>query len=65
MMPALTFLSFIVFISANVAIIFNVIPAFKRTQNRAFMLMGFASLLGVFDTLCDHTIAIDLHGQPA
>jgi hypothetical protein len=64
-MPALTFLSFVVAVSANVAVIFNFIPAFRRTKNRAFVLIGFAALLGEFDTVCDHTIAIDMRGNPA
>jgi hypothetical protein len=43
---------------ANVTILFYVVPAFKRTKNRAFLWIACASLLGTFDTVCDYTIGI-------
>jgi hypothetical protein len=48
-------------ITANVVVLFYTIPAFKRTGNRAFLWLGFAALLGTFDTVCDYTIGLDLH----
>src|SRR5438046_46920 len=32
-------------------------PAFKRTRNRGFLLIAFAFALGIFTTICDHTLA--------
>ena len=58
-MTWLTFLSntsALVTITANVIVIFYVFPAFKQTKRRALVLLGSACLLGIFDTLCDHTI---------
>jgi hypothetical protein len=31
-------------------------PAFKRTRHRAFLFLAAAFVLGIFDTICDHTI---------
>src|ERR1700728_1360808 len=56
----LTPLSPLITITANVAILFYTIPAFKRTGNRAFLWLGLAALLGTFDTVCDYTIGFDI-----
>jgi hypothetical protein len=54
-------LSLIITVAADIAVLFAVYPAFKRTKNKAFLLLGFAFLLGLFDTICDHTIALDAY----
>ena len=58
-MPWLTLLSNVsafVYITADVVVLFYVLPAYRQTRQRAFVLIGFACLMGIFDTLCDHTI---------
>jgi hypothetical protein len=60
LLPVLVALSPVITITANVTILYYTIPAFKRTKNRAFLWLGFAALLGTFDTVCDYTLAVDL-----
>ena len=58
-MSLLTFLSntdAVIHITADVVVIFYVFPAFRQTGQRAFVLIGSACLLGMFNTVCDHTI---------
>lgn len=58
---SLTLFSPIITVTANVAVLYYVVPAFKRTRNRAFLWLGCAALLGTFDTLLDCTVGVDLH----
>ncbi len=58
-MPWLTFLSdvsMVLYMTADVVILFYVLPAYRQTRQRTFVLIGFACLIGIFDTFCDGTI---------
>ena len=52
-------LSAVVQITGNVIVMFYVFPAYRRTSHRAFLLIWLACLLGVFATICDHTIGLE------
>lgn len=61
-MAWLTFLfhtSLVVQVTANLVVLSYVLPAFKRTRHRAFLLISVAFMIGTFDTVCDHTIGLD------
>ncbi len=50
--------SAVVYITANVVVLYYVFPAFQLTKHRAFVLIGSACLLGIFDTIYDHTVGM-------
>ena len=47
-------LSLMLTVGADVLILFYVYPAFQRTRNKAFVLLGIACVLGIIDTVYDH-----------
>jgi hypothetical protein len=61
LLESLVLLSPVVTIAANITVLCFVIPAYKRTKNVAFLLLGCAALLGTFDTVCDHLVVMDSH----
>jgi hypothetical protein len=52
----LSYTSYAVTVVADIIGLAVVWPAYKRTRNRAFLLIAAACALGIFDTVCDHTI---------
>jgi hypothetical protein len=52
----LFYTSYAVTVIANVTVLFTVWPAYQRTRNRAFLYLAAALALGIFDTICDHTL---------
>jgi hypothetical protein len=50
------YISYAVTVLGNIIVIATAWPAFKRTRFRGFLFIAFASGLGIFDTICDHTI---------
>jgi hypothetical protein len=52
----LYYISYAVTVVADIACLTVVWPAFKRTRHRAFLLLAAGSALGIFDTICDHTL---------
>ncbi len=49
--------SYVITVVMDAAALAVVWPAFKRTRNRGFLLIAFAFALGIFTTVCDHTLA--------
>jgi len=45
-------------ISANVVVLYCLYPAYKRTKHSGFLYLGFAYLIGTFDSICDQTIGL-------
>jgi hypothetical protein len=43
-------------ICANVVLLYSIYPAYKRTKHRAFLFLGYAYLISIFNTICDQTI---------
>jgi hypothetical protein len=52
----LFYVSYAVTVIGNAIGIAVVWPAFTRTRHRAFLFLAAAFVLGIFDTICDHTI---------
>ena len=50
-------LSLLVTVGTDVIILCHVVPAFGRTKNKAFLFLAFACLLGIVDSVYDHTLA--------
>jgi hypothetical protein len=50
--------SYAVTVIADITVLFFVWPAYKRTRQRAFLFLALAFAVGVFDTICDHTIGL-------
>jgi hypothetical protein len=48
--------SMVVTIICNVVVFYYVLPAYRRTKNRAFMWLTISSLLGIFGSVMLHTI---------
>src|ERR1700731_1137891 len=60
-MSWLTFLfdfSYVVVVVVGVTVLFCVLPAYKRTRNRAFLYLTFAYMLAIFCAVSDHTIGL-------
>ena len=51
-------LSLLVSVAIDVIVLCHVVPAFRQTRNRAFLLIAIACILGIVDTVCDHTIGL-------
>ena len=51
-------LSLLISIGVDVIVLCYVFPAFRRTRNRAFLFIAIACVLGVVDTVWDHTVAL-------
>jgi protein-S-isoprenylcysteine O-methyltransferase Ste14 len=52
----LFYTSYAITVIADVTVLFAVWPAYKRTRHRAFLYIAAALVLGIFDTVCDHTL---------
>jgi hypothetical protein len=50
--------SYVVRVVVGVTVLFCVLPAYKRTRNRAFLYLTFAYMLSIFLAVCDHTIGL-------
>ena len=51
-------LSLLISVGVNVIVLCHVFPAFRRTRNRAFLFIAIACVLGIVDTVWDHTVAL-------
>jgi hypothetical protein len=51
-------LSLLITVAADLTVFFHVYPAFRRTGNKGFLLVALACILGIIDTICDHTIGL-------
>ena len=51
----LTKLSLLVTVAVDATVLCHVFPAFRRTKNTAFLLIAIACVLGIIDTVYDHT----------
>jgi hypothetical protein len=54
----LSYASYAITVIFDIAALVVVWPAFKRTRHKAFLLLAAGCALGVFDTICDHTIGL-------
>ena len=54
----LSYVSYAVTVIADMIGLYVIWPAYKRTRHRAFLLLSAAFALGIFDTICDHTIGL-------
>jgi hypothetical protein len=54
----LFWISFVLSVVVGVTVLFAVWPAYWRSHNRAFLYLAFAYMLGIFDAVADHTIAL-------
>jgi hypothetical protein len=60
-MPAAAWLRFLyqaeglAWIAVNVTVLFMIYPAYRRTKSLALLLLGWAYLIGAFDSICDDT----------
>jgi hypothetical protein len=50
--------SLFVTVGVDLVILFHLLAAFQRTKHKAFLILGIACVLGVIDTVWDHTIAL-------
>src|SRR5438132_128897 len=50
--------SYVVYVVVGVTVLFSVLPAYKRTHNRAFLYLTFGYLLSIFLSVCNHTIGL-------
>jgi len=51
-------LSLLISVGVDVIVLCHVFPAFRRTRNRAFLFIAIACVLGIADTVWDHTVAL-------
>ena len=51
-------LSLLISVGVDVIVLCHVFPAFRHTRNRAFLFIAIASVLGIVDTVWDHTVAL-------
>ncbi len=53
----LYYLNTVVSVLCNVAVLFYVVPAYQRSKNRAFLLLGASALISLFSIIFHGTIA--------
>ena len=67
LMPLLKFLyelSLLITVGVDVMVLCHVFPAFRRTKNRAFLFLTIACVIGIVDTVLDHTVSLrDVNDQ--
>jgi|SRR5467141_1216208 zinc transporter ZupT len=54
----LFWIEFVVVVVTGVSVLFCVFPAYWRSHSHAFLYIAFAFMVGVFDSVADHTIAL-------
>ncbi len=60
----LSHLSLVLTIAVDAIVLCHVYPAFKRTRNKAFIFIAIACVLGIIDTVYDHTVSLQPMGDP-
>jgi len=56
-------LSLLVSVFTDAAVLIHVFPAFLRTKKKAFLILAIACVLGIIETVCDHTIVLHEPGN--
>jgi len=49
-------LSLLITVGADILVLCYVVPAFRRSKNRAFLFIAIACVVGIIDTICDHAV---------
>jgi hypothetical protein len=54
----LFWIEFVIVVVTGVSVLFCLFPAYWRSHNHAFLYLAFAFMVGIFDCVADHTIAL-------
>lgn len=58
-------LSILISVGVDAIVLCHVFPAFRRTRNRAFLLIAIACVLSILELLSDRTISVKGRSTPA
>src|SRR5437763_14239163 len=54
----LTDVGLLITVGVDAIVLCHVFPAFRRTKNRAFLFIAIACVLGIIDSVYDHTVTL-------